>query len=437
MPGAGCSGSAPLLALLEVLADRDRDDRARPDAPVVSASASGAAVAAVTSAAGPSAGTGCLAASAVGPGCADAGSAAGGTASGSLAGGGFDACGSAAGGADACGSAAGISPVADSAGGASGAGGPAGRVTARRARRSKPRPVPPSCSEASLRPSADSLFSGSFSSIRAFSPVRLPGAADLTGSLRAAQELFVRALWSGTRHSGVPHIQARCLYLSLGNAPPVRPGPVRRFGPYGAGRRWRSVLAGWAGHCVRIGRAGTCGGISAQWPLSQTCHPRGRRRLKGRQVAERSQDVIGSHGWCHVPNNHSKYRTSGVLTGRGALVDCQRHHGGPGVEPPDAAAGEAIHFRMRGREERLHRRCGIRRFDARQYHLPNRGLQPGRRRGGQVKCLDHVYSFWQGCVQPGPDLVGVQARGQRDLQVLRLAGCAGRRAALIRDLGMR
>ena len=138
------------------------------------------------------------------------------------------------------------SPAADggAAGGAA-AGGPAGRVTARRARRNKPCPWPPSCSPVPSGPFADSLFSRSISSIRAISPVRLPGAADLFGSLRATRELFVRAHWSGTRHAGVLRVQARCHYLSLCSVPPLWLGRFRRGAcPSWAGRRRSGLMAG-------------------------------------------------------------------------------------------------------------------------------------------------------------------------------------------------
>ena len=36
--------------------------------------------------------------------------------------------------------------------------------------------------------------------------------------------------------------------------------------------------------------------------------------------AERNQNVFGSHGRCHVPNNHSKYRTSRLPFRRGTPV---------------------------------------------------------------------------------------------------------------------
>ena len=223
--------------------------------------------------------------------------------------------------------------------GGSAAGGPAGLVTARRARRSRPFPwVPLSAgwpgvsggaddpvSDASLPawPSAaDSLFCRSISSIRAFSPVRLPGAAGLIGPLRAARELFVRAHWCGIHLAGVPRIQARCQYLSLVSVPPVRPGRLRRDrGPRRARRRWRFRLAGRVGRIIGTRRASLRGGsIDAQRPLSQSRHHCGRRWLKSRNVAERNQDVFGSHGRCHVPNNHSKYRTSGLLVRHGTLV---------------------------------------------------------------------------------------------------------------------
>src|SRR5215472_5837843 len=115
-------------------------------------------------------------------------------------------------------------------------GGPAGLVTARRGRRSVPPPLlslsvadpdTPAEPPDPVAPSADSLFCRSISSIRAISPVRLPGAVGLSGPVRATRELFVRALWSGTRRAGVPRFQARCQYLSLFSVPPAWPGRLR------------------------------------------------------------------------------------------------------------------------------------------------------------------------------------------------------------------
>ena len=155
-------------------------------------------------------------------------------------------------------------------------------------------------------------------------------------------------------------------------------------------------------------------------------------------MAERNQDVVGSHGGCQVPNNHSKYRTSLVCTGVGTLIDFQRYHSGPGVQPPDSAASAAIYLRVRTGQKGLYRRVGILRPYTRQYHLPNRGLQPWRRRrGDQVSGLDHVNSLRQRRVEPHPELVRVEARGERDLQILSLACRSSRRAAVIGDLWMR
>jgi hypothetical protein len=154
-------------------------------------------------------------------------------------------------------------------------------------------------------------------------------------------------------------------------------------------------------------------------------------------VAERNQDVVGSHGRCHVPNNHSKYRTSSVLASRGTLVHRQRHHPGPGVQPPDAAAGKAFDLGMLTCLEGRHRSARVLHLHTWQFHLPNRSLQPDRRGSGQVSDLDHVYSVRQRRVQPGPHLGRVQLSGERDLQELRLAGRARGRTAVIGDLGMR
>jgi hypothetical protein len=211
--------------------------------------------------------------------------------------------------------------------GGTASGGPAGRVTARRVRRaglpawlllSPADPDVPAPPPDPIGPSADSLFSRSISSIRAFSPVRLPGAGSLNGPLRATRELFVRAGWSGSRRTGVPRYQARCHYLSLFSAPPVWPGRLRLSGrlrgagPVTARQRCRSPRTQLVSRDAGTRCAGLCGGsINAQRPLSQPRHHSRRRRLQGRHVTERNQNVFGSYGRCHVPNNHSKYRTSG------------------------------------------------------------------------------------------------------------------------------
>jgi hypothetical protein len=70
-------------------------------------------------------------------------------------------------------------------------------------------------------------------------------------------------------------------------------------------------------------------------------------------MAKRNQNVLGSHGRCHVPNNHSKYCTPRLLVRGGTPVYFQRYHPGPSVEPADSVAGEALHLRMSGGEERL------------------------------------------------------------------------------------
>jgi len=91
-------------------------------------------------------------------------------------------------------------------------------------------------------------------------------------------------------------------------------------------------------------------------------------------VAERNQDVIGPYGRCQVPNNHSKYRTSGPLACGGALVGRQRYHRSPGIQPPDSAAGEAVYLHTLGGEKRLHRRSSVLRLHTWQFNLPDRGL---------------------------------------------------------------
>jgi hypothetical protein len=154
-------------------------------------------------------------------------------------------------------------------------------------------------------------------------------------------------------------------------------------------------------------------------------------------VAERNQDVVGSYGRCQVPNNHSKYRTSSPLVRVGALVGRQRYHRGPGIQPPDSAAGEAVDLHTLGGEKRLHRGSSVLRLHTWQFHLPNRGLQPRRGGDGQVSGLDHVNSCWQGGVDRDPDGVRVTPSRERDLEELGLAGRARRCTTLVGNLGMR
>ncbi len=154
-------------------------------------------------------------------------------------------------------------------------------------------------------------------------------------------------------------------------------------------------------------------------------------------MAERNQDVFGSHGRCHVPNNHSKYRTSSRRFRSGSPIYLQRYHPGPGIEPADSLAGEALHIRVLGGEKRLDCSDRVIRRDPRQHHLPFRGLEPGRRLGGQVGDLDHVDPLRQGRAQPVPDDIRIKLCREGDLKELGLAGSPGGGAARVRNLRMR
>jgi len=121
--------------------------------------------------------------------------------------------------------------------GALASGGPAGRLTARRARRSSLRPWPSPSWPASADPLVMSLFCRSISSMRAISPVRLPGAVGLARPYRATRELFVRANWCGACNYCAFRIQARCLFLSLVRAPAWGPGRASPGGGAGPGCR--------------------------------------------------------------------------------------------------------------------------------------------------------------------------------------------------------
>jgi len=59
-------------------------------------------------------------------------------------------------------------------------------------------------------------------------------------------------------------------------------------------------------------------------------------------LSKRGQDVIGSDGRCHLPNNHSKYRTSGTRACSGTPVNAERQHSGSRIEPPQSLARHTL-----------------------------------------------------------------------------------------------
>ena len=124
---------------------------------------------------------------------------------------------------------------------------------------------------------------------------------------RSAQELVARARWEGAGHVAGP-LRARCLYLSC-----AAPGAAlpRGRSPDCVARRTAP------GHSASGGSAGHVG----RWPprqyrqvaLAPAGSPAVVTTARGRPPAECGQDVVGSHGRCHMPNNHSKYRIPGGL----------------------------------------------------------------------------------------------------------------------------
>ena len=162
-------------------------------------------------------------------------------------------------------------------------------------------------------------------------------------------------------------------------------------------------------------------------------------------MAERGQDVVGSYGRCHVPNNHSKYRTSGVPAFTGTPVKLQHEHGRPGIEPPDPLAGKPIDRGAAHGKECPHSPRRIAGLDARKHDAPLRRLEPKTARtsligsfrlsrhrarlasrpraarAGQLEYLDHVNPVRQRCVKPPTDVVRLATAGNRELEVFRLA----------------
>ena len=139
-----------------------------------------------------------------------------------------------------------------------------------------------------------------------------------------------------------------------------------------------------------------------------------------------------------MPNNHSKYRIPGIAARGGAPVGLHRDHRSAGVQAASALAGEALDLQGIAGEKLVHGPGGGVRPHAGKDHLPEGRLQRKRsQRGRGLHHLDHVNPVWQGRVEPFPYLGSGAGSGERKLQVLGLARCAGRGRASVRDLRVR
>ena len=300
-------------------------------------------------------------------------------------------------------------------------GGPAGRLTARRARRSSLRPAlrrpgqPRLPISYFLALSLDLEHAGNLSR-------QAPGRWRPSRPLRAARELFVRALWCGARSSCALRIQARCLFLSLISAPALRPGRVRPGGGAGpalpASRRGSSP--GGSGPCASRVTSGGDDGARADMRRSAT------RMSSGRTAGVMCRTTIRSIA--HPASCSGVARRSSSIVSTAARVSSRRT---PLLVRRSTSALAAARNASTAR-------------------AASAGATPGRTtchseassRGasgtcGQVSDLDHVNPVWQRGVQPDPHVLGDHAAGEGDLQVLSLAGRACRRPAGVRNLGMR
>ena len=87
--------------------------------------------------------------------------------------------------------------------------------------------------------------------------------------------------------------------------------------------------------CLAVGRerVGHRAGLFIEQPLRQPGHRCGDRRRQVGHGAETGQDVVGSNGRRHVPNNQPQYRTG--LVGRpisGFTVRFELYDRGAGVD---------------------------------------------------------------------------------------------------------
>ncbi len=161
--------------------------------------------------------------------------------------------------------------------------------------------------------------------------------------------------------------------------------------------------------------------------LRQPGHRCGDRRRQVGHGAETGQDVVGSYGRRHVPNNQPQYRTG--LVGRPIsrrTVRFQLNDGGAGVEGAHTVLGHALHLDGVGLGEGLDRTLRVEGVDAFQPQLPDGSREPvGEARGPRLDRVDDVQPGGQGLVEQTAQGLGVARCGQGDLQVLRLTARAG------------
>jgi hypothetical protein len=138
-----------------------------------------------------------------------------------------------------------------------------------------------------------------------------------------------------------------------------------------------------------------------------------------------------------VPNNHSKYRITGVLLISGAPAGLQRDHRGASVHAPHSLAGQALDLHAVLSEEGLSGHSRLISPDSGESHFPLGRLE---RHGAQgTGFLGHVYHInpvRQGRIEPVPYVRDGTHCRQRNLQVLSFTCRPRRGRTSVRDLRM-
>jgi hypothetical protein len=132
-------------------------------------------------------------------------------------------------------------------------------------------------------------------------------------------------------------------------------------------------------------------------------------------LAQGSQNVVRSYGRYHVPNNHSKYRTSSSILRARTPAVFQYGHGRSRVHAPYALVSKPLNFYPAGGQERAAgSRRGLRRHSGKR-NFPLRSLKlAGQLAAVRIRDFYHIKPVRQAVIQPPPDILQVTHGGERE-----------------------